>query len=305
MLALDGAGEEVIARVGRDTLCGRGLPPLSPRYGRHSSVRSCDHQGDRTGQWMTACGRIIDCHAHIIDPARFPFTAGPATSPRPDESGNARGVRAVLDAHGVAHGGAGAAERLRPDNRRHTRCDGVPGRFKAIAVIDPDDHRSRRSRTWRRPGSVGRAVQPGQLRPEALAGPLRRGCSARLKALGWFAQVYADDAQWPEAAPVLAGERRQGPRRSFRCARTRRGIGAAGLPAVLARPRQAARSSSSRRRSASRRPTGSPTSTVRRGAARRPSASDGCVWGSDWPFLDMAGGRSTPTASPPCALAAG
>ena len=38
---------------------------------------------------------------------------------------------------------------------------------------------------------------------DALVRPDAPKLLARIKALGWFAQVYADDAQWQAAAPVL------------------------------------------------------------------------------------------------------
>jgi predicted TIM-barrel fold metal-dependent hydrolase len=39
--------------------------------------------------------------------------------------------------------------------------------------------------------------------PDALTRPEAPRLLQRLGALGWFAQVYADDTQWPDAARVL------------------------------------------------------------------------------------------------------
>ena len=47
--------------------------------------------------------RIVDCHAHIIDPARFPFTGTKGYQPHPDERGTREECCAVLDRHGVSH----------------------------------------------------------------------------------------------------------------------------------------------------------------------------------------------------------
>jgi len=48
--------------------------------------------------------RIVDCHAHIIDPQRFPFTGTKGYQPRPDEQGTREAFCAVLDAHGIGNG---------------------------------------------------------------------------------------------------------------------------------------------------------------------------------------------------------
>ena len=81
--------------------------------------------------------RIVDCHAHIIDPARFPFADGPGYRPRRRKPGRSRTTR-----------------RCSPPRRRHAllvqpsgygfdnsaildAMQAAPGRFKAIAMLDP------------------------------------------------------------------------------------------------------------------------------------------------------------------------
>ena len=46
---------------------------------------------------------IIDCHAHVIDPGRFPYADGPGYRPLPHETGTREAFAAVLDAHGAKH----------------------------------------------------------------------------------------------------------------------------------------------------------------------------------------------------------
>src|SRR5262249_49138548 len=83
-------------------------PDDGPRQRRGPPVRSGDHQSDctsalsRMGAAMAA-GRIVDCHAHIIDPARFPFPEGPGYRPRSDEAGPCEAYLKVLDRHEVGH----------------------------------------------------------------------------------------------------------------------------------------------------------------------------------------------------------
>jgi hypothetical protein len=45
----------------------------------------------------------IDCHNHVIDPARFPYAADTAYRPAGQEIGNAAYFLHVLDAYGVRH----------------------------------------------------------------------------------------------------------------------------------------------------------------------------------------------------------
>ena len=52
---------------------------------------------------MTKVHRIVDCHAHIIDPVRFPFSGARGYQPRPDEGGTREEYCAVLDRHGIGH----------------------------------------------------------------------------------------------------------------------------------------------------------------------------------------------------------
>jgi len=47
--------------------------------------------------------RSIETHAHIIDPARFPFEPGPGYRLGPHEIGTVKEYCAVLDTHGVRH----------------------------------------------------------------------------------------------------------------------------------------------------------------------------------------------------------
>ncbi|MBV9522637.1 MAG: amidohydrolase family protein, partial [Alphaproteobacteria bacterium] len=143
-----------------------------------------------------ALDRIIDTHAHIIDPARFPFSAGPGYKPRADETGTGEDFCAVLDAHGVAHALLVQPSGYGYDNS--AMLDALarnPGRFKAIAVVDPQTpERDLEALAVR--GAVGVRFNLVSYRPDALEMPEAERFLARLKALGWFAQVFADDSQW-------------------------------------------------------------------------------------------------------------
>ena len=87
---------------------------------------------------MVDTDRIVDCHAHIIDPVRFPFTGKKGYQPHLDEIGTHESFCAVLDEHGVSNGvlvqlsGYGTHNSANLDAMKSH-----PGRFKAIAVVDP------------------------------------------------------------------------------------------------------------------------------------------------------------------------
>ena len=128
----------------------------------------------------------------------------------------------------------------------------APGRFRAIAMVDPRRDDATLA-TLARPGVVGVRFNLVSYDPDALAGPRRPRLLERLKALGWFAQVYADDEQWPEAAPVLRDSGVKVLVDHFGVRDIAAGTGAAGFQAVLrARAARAGRPSSCRRHSASR-----------------------------------------------------
>jgi predicted TIM-barrel fold metal-dependent hydrolase len=150
---------------------------------------------------MTAAG--VDCHAHIIDLQRFPLPPGRGYKPTPDESGTREEFAAVLDAHGVGRGLLVQLSGYGTDNR--VLLDAIaayPGRFKAIAVIDPSIT-DRALEDLAGGGVVGVRFNLPSYDPEALVRQDAPKLLARIRSLGWFAQVYADDSQWHAAAPVL------------------------------------------------------------------------------------------------------
>ena len=82
----------------------------------------------------------IDCHCHILDPARFPYHPSVAYRPAGQETASADYFNQVLQSYGVQHAllvqpnsGYG------PDNS--AMLDAIarnPGRYKGIAIVPPD-----------------------------------------------------------------------------------------------------------------------------------------------------------------------
>jgi predicted TIM-barrel fold metal-dependent hydrolase len=110
----------------------------------------------------------------------------------------------------------------------------------------------------------------------------------RLKALGWFAQVFADDAQWPLAAAVL---KKSGIRvliDHFGVRDIARGTGHEGFQSVLALGREGnATVKFSSLFRVSRELTGFHDLDPFVEELLAAFGVAGCIWGSDWPFINV------------------
>ncbi len=241
--------------------------------------------------------RSIDTHAHIIDPRRFPFDSGPGYKPSPGETGTAEDYCAVLDAHGVSH-----ALLIQPSGYGYDNTailDAMvrfPGRFKAIAVVDPETP-EKELRALAERGVVGVRFNLVSYRADALDGKAGERYLARLRDLGWFAQVFADDAQWPEVAALLRRSSVKVLVDHFGVRDLARGTHQPGFAAVLAlgRDGNAAVKLSAPFR-VSRQPADLADLDPYAAALLAAFGSDGCIWGSDWPFLGLPGGYRYDTA---------
>ena len=232
--------------------------------------------------------RIVDCHAHIIDPARFPFTGKKGYHPRPDEHGTREEFCAVLDRHGVNNGVLVQLSGYGSDNSANLDAmKAYPGRFKAIAVIDQDAS-DRALERLAAAGVVGVRFNLVSYDPAGLSGSGASRLLQRIKSLGWFAQIYADDAQWPDAAAALRASGVRVLVDHFGVRDIAVGTRHAGFQAVLALGREG-------------------NATVKLSSLFRVShmlkgfddldpfldellkafGVDHCIWGSDWPFINV------------------
>jgi len=232
--------------------------------------------------------RIVDCHAHIIDPVRFPFSGTKGYHPRPDERGTREEFCAMLDRHGVSNGVLVQLSGYGTDNAAN--LDAVktyPGRFKAIAVVDPNVV-DRTLEDLAAAGVVGVRFNLVSYEPDALSRPGAPRLLQRLKALGWFAQIYADDAQWPDAAAVLKASGIRVLVDHFGVRDIDVGTGHAGFQAVLALGREGSTTvklSSLFR--VSRMLAGFDDLDPYVDELLRAFGVEGCIWGSDWPFINV------------------
>ena len=232
--------------------------------------------------------RIVDCHAHIIDPARFPFAGKKGYHPRPDEQGTREEFCAALDRHGVSKGVLVQLSGYGTDNSANLDAmKAYPGRFKAIAVVDPDAS-DRTLENLAAAGVVGVRFNLVSYDPDALSRSDASRLLQRLKSLGWFAQIYADDAQWPAAATVLKASGVRVLVDHFGVRDIALGTRHAGFQAVLALGREgnAIIKLSSLFR-VSRMLEGFDDLDPFVDELLRAFGLNHCVWGSDWPFINV------------------
>jgi predicted TIM-barrel fold metal-dependent hydrolase len=243
---------------------------------------------DATGDMIMPADASIDCHAHVVDPRRFAFVDGAGYRPRPHETGTREAFAAVLDAHGVAHALLVQPSCYGTDNA--AMLDAMarsPGRFKGIAVVAPDVG-ERELATLADRGVVGVRFNLVNYDRHALAKATAAGLLDRLRDLAWFAQIFAQDEQWPELAAVLLRAKVKVLIDHFGVRDIAGGAGSPGFRSVLELGRSglAAVKLSAPFRLVSR-PGAYGEVDGFAAALLDAFGVGGCVWGSDWPFLGV------------------
>jgi predicted TIM-barrel fold metal-dependent hydrolase len=229
--------------------------------------------------------RKIDCHIHVIDPARFPYAADTPYRPSGQEIAPAAHLMSVLDAADVAHAlivgtntGYGSDSRILLD----ALALGA-GRFKGVAVVDNDIGISELERL-KAAGIVGVAFNL----PFHGADYYRDATALldKLVELGLFLQIQFEQDQLLALLPLIE-------RSSVRLV-----IDHCGRPTVangLAQPAFQALLTIGRERDAfiklsglykfSQRPYPYEDTWPFMTALVEAFTLDRCMWGSDWPFL--------------------
>jgi predicted TIM-barrel fold metal-dependent hydrolase len=234
--------------------------------------------------------QFIDCHAHIVDPEHFSYVDGPGYKPPLAEVGGAESFVATLDSHAVRHALLVQPSCYGTDNAALLDAMAAyPGRFKAIAVVDPEST-DRHLVGLADAGVVGVRFNLNY-DPDALTRATAERFLARLRELGWFAQVYARDEQWPELVPVLRRSKVKTLIDHFGVRGISQGLDQTGFQTLLAFARESGavvKLSAPFRISRQRQSYADLAPFVGRVIAS--FGVERCVWGSDWPFVNLPGG---------------
>lgn len=229
----------------------------------------------------------VDSHAHVLNPATFPFSNPEGHRPVPSECGTSQEFRTVLTAHGVTHAVvvnpfAGYAT----DNS--CMLDGIAassGRWKGVALVGheaTDAH----IRALDRAGVVGARFNTLFTGATSLGGAPGQRLLARLKELGWFAQVYFQGDGLLDLLPILDTSGIRVVVDHCGCPDVERGLDQPGFQALLELGRRgtaAVKLSGAFRFSRQPWPYADCDLYVR--ALIDAFSLDNCVWGSDWPFV--------------------
>jgi predicted TIM-barrel fold metal-dependent hydrolase len=228
-----------------------------------------------------------DCHAHIIDPRRYPYADGPGYKPRPDEVGDLPAFAQMLGAHGMTHALLVQPSCYGYDNRAMLQAIAASeGRYRGIAVIPPETD-VEGLEDLRREGIVGIRLNLMQSDPRALSRCGLEPFLARVEALGWFVQVYARADAWEAAALALRAASARVLIDHFGDPDPTRGLDQPGFQAVLRLGRETeaiVKLSAPFRASRAPYPHADVEPFVE--AILEAFGLERCVWGSDWPFIN-------------------
>lgn len=144
----------------------------------------------------------IDCHAHVLDPARFPYGKDIAYKPAGQEAGTTAQLVAVMKTFGVKH-----VLLVQPNSGygRDNSCmfDAIaryPNLFKGVAIADLDSDLAT-LRALKEQGVVGIALNATFHGTEYYA--RSAGLFEKLAELGMFAQLQVEHDQLKTFVPLI------------------------------------------------------------------------------------------------------
>ena len=229
-----------------------------------------------------------DCHAHIFD-AAYEFAPNPRYIPEPCLRGTASQFAAVLDAHGFTHGLILAAEPYGGDNGHVLDAVAAfPGRFKGIAVLHRFELTDRELADLSAREIVGIRVNLA-MGTNVLQAPGFDRLLGAMRELGWLLDIHSIGDDLAAASHLLEKVPVPMVFDHFGRPDPERGLSQAGFQALL-RFGQAGRGvvklSGPFRAGSAQPPYRQADPFVE--AAIRAFGLDNCVWGSDWPFVNLA-----------------
>lgn len=227
----------------------------------------------------------IDCHCHVLDPARFPYAADVAYRPAGQEIGPLAQYEQVMDAYGIRHALlVGPNSGYGTDNRclLHALAQGQ-GRFKGIAVV-PNEIGDEALHELKAAGVIGVAFNATLLGTAHYAHT--DDLLQRLAGLGMLLSLQVEHDQLVALRPLI--ERTDVRVLIDHCGRpvAGGGIGQAGFQALLAlgRAGRVAVKLSGYQKFSTQAPPYADTRPFL-DALLEAFTLDACLWASDWPFL--------------------
>lgn len=227
----------------------------------------------------------VDCHCHVLDPARFPYAPDVAYRPAGQEQGGIDAYQQVMQAYGIRH-----ALLVGPNSGYGTdnRCllDALaraPAQLKGIAFVGLDAS-SDALRQLQGQGVIGIALNATVLGVGhcLLAGPLLR----RAADLGLLLSLQVEHDQLAELRPLVEGSGIRTLLDHGGRPDPTRGVEQAGFQAMLAMARNgrtAVKLSGYQKFSRQAPPWHDARPFV--DALLDAFTLDACLWASDWPFL--------------------
>jgi predicted TIM-barrel fold metal-dependent hydrolase len=235
-------------------------------------------------------GPIVDCHFHIIDPFRFSLTPGVGYHPRPDEYGTVGQALTCFAEHGVSHGVAVQPSGYGYDNAALLEAIACSaGRLKGIAVVPPESSRAELAELAAG-GIVGLRFNLIDFDSAGLHHRRIEGLIEEAAALGWLVDLQCSSTELLTLLPLI---------RRLPVAvlidhlgrpDVRLGIGDPGFQALLGlseHERVFVKLSGPFRQSLQGYPYDDLTVHVHR--LLEAYTPQRCLWGSDWPFINLGG----------------
>ena len=232
--------------------------------------------------------KAADCHFHIIDPQRFPFSKVSGYQPQANETGTFRDFAFCMAGHGISHGlaiqpsGYGFDNAALLDSVRHSKS-----RLKGIGVALPGISNDELY-AWHDAGIVGLRFNLVDYDPDGLDGKGAEHLLERIRELGWFADIQCSAADFPKIEPLLRRTKVRVILDHLGRPEPRRGISDPGFQKVLLLAdtgRAVVKLSGAFRESNEDFPYSDLDPFV--AAILEAYTPDNCIWGSDWPFLNM------------------
>lgn len=230
-----------------------------------------------------------DCHAHIIDPARFPYMAAGGYIPKSNETGTVAEYREALSKGGMSRGLLVQPSCYGFDNSAMLSAIAEdPANLRGIAVVD-------RSITQevagglKAHGVVGVRLNIGSFDPDFFERPEAASFVKKVTDYGWFLQIYAGASAWNDFGSLFLNGSARLIIDHIGHPDVTAGLSQLGFEMVkrIGRETNAVVKLSDAFR-ISRQPYPHEDVDPYVAAILEAFGADRCIWGSDWPFINRA-----------------